>query len=188
MTDKEPRFADISDTSSIEDESKRWPSNKPPGDANDVLQIIVEAARRAYANKAGGYQFDEDGILLGGMGDITSSLDDMMFDHDELLCHVGAGITHGINELVGDLDEDTAHKIRRLVQVAVGGGYLSALLDNKSASKRRGPIMSDGRSKTSAELADKIRKFSAANPNMSQTEMGRVLKVDRKTIGKYLNQ
>ena len=83
---------------------------------------------------------------------------------------------------------DAADKIRRLSQVAIGAGYIFARLDDEAASKRRSPVMSDGRSKASAELADKIRKLSAANPNMSQTEMGRVLKVDRKTIGKYLNQ
>ena len=185
---KEPRFADISVTSSIEDESKTWPRNKPPGDANDVLQIIVAAARRAYANKAGGYQFDEDGILLGGMGDITSSLDDMMFDHDELLCHVGAGITHGITELVGDLDEDTAYKIRRLVQVAIGGGYLSALLDNKAADRRFPNQGNAKKTENKKALAAEVQQYSIDHPDATQKQIAKVFDKTDKTIRNYLNK
>ena len=187
MSNEEPRFADISVTSSIVDESKTWPRNKPPGDANDVLRIIVEASRRAYSNKAGGYQFDEDGILLGGMGDIATECGDMMFSHDGLLCHIGAGITHGIAELLGDLDEDTAYKIRRLVQVAVGGGYLSALLDNKAADKRFPNQGNAKKSENKTTLAEKVKQYALDNPDATQKQMAKVFGKTDRTIRKYLN-
>jgi hypothetical protein len=182
-----PNFDDITVTSSIVDESKTWPRNKPPGDANDVLKIIVEAARRAYSNKAGGYQFDEDGVLLGGMGDIATECGDMMFNHDGLLCHIGAGITHGIAELVGGLDEDTEYKIRRLVQVAVGGGYLSALLDNKSADKRFPNQGNAKKSENKNTLAEKVKQYALDNPDATQKQMAKVFGKSDRTIRQYLN-
>ena len=106
----------------------------------------------------------------------------------EAMVSLGDAVAHGIQKVIDSNDPDAAEKIRRLSQVAIGAGYIYALLDDKEAGKRRKYVMSDGRTKASAELADKIRKFDAEHPNMSQTEMAKALGVSRKTIGKYLNQ
>ena len=80
-----------------------------------------------------------------------------------------------------------SHSTKRQA-VAIGAGYIVALLDDKAAGKRRTPVMSDGKKrKTDAERA-RIQKFASNNPDMTQTAMGKALGVTRQTIGKYLNE
>ena len=169
-------------------ESETWPKNQPPGTAADVMRIIAQAAKRAFDNKPGGYQFDEDNVLLGGMGDIGSSVDGWLFNHDELMCKVGAGVSSGINKLVGDIDEDTANKIRRLVQVAVGGGYLASLLDGVKGDGRTRRKGTKTVSKKKQSNKEKALAFQKANPTATQKEIAAAVGVKSvRTIRTYLN-
>jgi hypothetical protein len=184
---KKPTANELAGMASIISEVETWPKNKPPGNADDILQIVAQAAQRAYHNKPGGYEVDEDGSLCGGMGDIGSSLDGWMFNHDELMCKVGAGVTSGIAKLVGDLDEDTANKVRRLVQVAVGGGYLASMLDGVKGDGRTRRKGTKTGSKKKESNKEKALAFIEENPDATQKEIAAAVGVGVRTIRDYLN-
>lgn len=178
----------------LEEASRRAPKNKAPGDAKEMHAAIIKALKRAYHGGSRDWEtYDEE---TGQVDDEMPPFGDLELEmsgswhrsYREAMVSLGDAVAYGIQKVINSNDPDAAEKIRRLSQVAIGAGYIYALLDDKEASKRRSPVMSDGRSKASAERAEKIRRLAAENPNMTQTEMAKVIGVNRKTIGKYLNQ
>ena len=168
---------------------KRSPKNKPPGDVEEMRTAFINAIRRAYTGGDAGWPQDEHDDSIDAFGDLTVELSGSWHcSYSELMKEIGDIITGGIGKLVASKDPDAPDKIRRLTQVAVAAGYVIALLDDSAADKRKPNRMAAGRKKTSLALGDKIRKFAADNPDMTQTAMGKALGVDRKTIGNHLNQ
>lgn len=174
--------------------AKRAPKNKAPGDAKEMQAAIIKALKRAYHGGSRDWEtYDEETCQVD---DSMPAFGDLMLEmsgswhhsYSEAMVSLGNAVAAGIQKVIDSNDPDAAEKIRRLSQVAIGAGYIFALLDDKEAGKRRSPVMSDGRTKASSELADKIRRLADENPNMTQTAMGEALGVNRKTIGKYLNQ
>ena len=192
MTDNQP--TDDEWIKMIQESVKRLPKNKAPGDAKEMQAAIIKALKCAYRGGSRDWEtyIEETGQvddLMPAFGDLVLEMSASWYhSYAEAMVSLGDAVATGIQKVIDSNDPDAAEKIRRLSQVAIGAGYIFALLDDKEASKRRSPVMSDGRTKASAELAEKIRKFDAENPNMSQTEMAKALGVSRKTIGKYLNQ
>ncbi len=167
---------------------KRSPKNKSPGDVDEMRTAFLSAIRRAYTGGSAGWPQDEHEDSIDGFGDLTAELSGSWHcSYDALMVEIGDIITGGIGKLVASKDPDAPDKIRRLTQVAVAAGYVIALLDDAAADKRKPNRMAAGRKKASSKLGDKIRKFAADNPDMTQTAMGEALGVDRKTIGNHLN-
>ena len=174
---------------SIKDSIKRSPKNKSPGDVDEMRTAFLSAIRRAYTGGSAGWPQDEHDDSIDAFGDLTVELSGSWHcSYSELMKEIGDIITGGIGKLVASNGPDAPDRIRRLTQVAVAAGYVIALLDDSAADKRKPNRMTAGRKKSSLALRDKIRKFAADNPDMTQTAMGEALGVDRKTIGNHLNQ
>ena len=192
MSNKEPKDDDF--ISAAMERLKRLPKNKAFGDAEEMRSVIIKALHRAYAGGARVWESlnEETGVVDAEMspwGDLCMELSGVwMLDNSTMMIKVGDAVAAGIQKVIDSNDPDAPEKIRRLSQVAIGAGYIVALLDDKAAGKRRTPVMSDGKKrKTDAERA-RIQKFAADNPDMTQTAMGKALGVTRQTIGKYLNE
>tara|TARA_Y100000385_G_scaffold261149_1_gene291677 strand:- start:390 stop:965 length:576 start_codon:yes stop_codon:yes gene_type:complete len=173
---------------------KRLPKNKARGDAEEMQAAIIKALQRAYGGGVRDWEtyneeYGEADAGMSPMGDLCMELTGFWtFDNSELMVKIGDAVAAGIQKVIDSNDPDAQEKIRRLSQVAIGAGYIVALLDDKAAGKRRSPVMDDGKKrKTDAERA-RIQKFAADNPDMTQTAMGKALGVSRQTVGKYLNE
>lgn len=174
---------------------KRFPKNKAPGDAAEMETAIINALRRAYNGGPRGWQtFDEVSgkadDVIDGFGDLQLELaGSWKLDNNRLMKKVGDAVAAGIQKVIDSDAPDAQEKIRRLSQVAIGAGYICALLDDKAAAKRRTPVMTDGSKRKTEEKRARIRKFAAEHPDMNQEDMAKALGFkSRQTIAKYLNE
>jgi hypothetical protein len=173
---------------------KRLPKNKATGDVDEMRTAIMNALHRAYGGGCRAWESaDETGEVDNEMspwGDLCMELTGLwMLDNSKLMLQVGDAVTAGIQKVIESDDPDAPEKIRRLSQVAIGAGYIAALLDDKAAGKRRTPVMTDGSRRKTDEKRVRIQKFAAENPNMNQVDMAKALGYkSRQTIAKYLNE
>lgn len=172
---------------------KRLPKNKVRGDAEEMQSAIIKALHRAYGGGSRDWESaDETGEVdaeMAPMGDLCMELSGLwMFDNSKLMIAVGDAVAAGIQKVIESNDPDAPEKIHRLSQVAIGAGYICALLDDKAADGRKPNAMTHGRQKASTKRAEKVRQFAAENPDMTQKDMAAALGMHRDTVGKYLNQ
>ena len=157
----------------------------------EAEQAVYAAIMNAYSGGQPMWAPEPDAYEMPVFGDLDELLlgkGRFYMDHDDRMLAIGNIISGGISKLVLSNDPQASDKIRRLTQIAVAAGYLFALLDDAAADKRKPKRMTQGRKKSSSVLGDKIRKFAANNPDMTQKDMAVALRVSRKTVGNHLNK